>query len=324
MRDINRREVLYTVKKVFILAIILISIFLVSFINSDYTLDVEAASSSLSKDVPKNTHCTLCNMIVYQQNQKMGVFSAQAIKKNGKVVYYDDIGCLLYDEVKNKTTNRKYVRDYKTLKWVKAEDAIYVKTTLRSPMGFGYLYFAKKSEADKYIAKNKKSKIVKLSVIKKETIERYKGQFGSATTDKKTTISTNIAASSLQKDVPKNTDCAFCNMEVYQQKSPLGVFAAQAIKKNGKVVYYDDISCLLYDEVKNRETNKKYVRDYTSLKWISAEKAIYVKTSLVSPMDDGYIYFSTGAKAKKYVAAHSGTKVVPFKTVRTESIQRYQ
>ena len=57
-------------------------------------------------------------------------------------------------------------------------------------------------------------------------------------------------ASSLEKDVPKNTDCAFCNMVVYQQNVPLGVFAAQAIKQSGKVVYYDDISCLLYDEVK--------------------------------------------------------------------------
>jgi hypothetical protein len=36
-------------------------------------------------------------MVVYQQNVPLGVFSAQAIKKNGKVVYYDDIICLLYD-----------------------------------------------------------------------------------------------------------------------------------------------------------------------------------------------------------------------------------
>ncbi|WP_146553758.1 MULTISPECIES: nitrous oxide reductase accessory protein NosL [Rummeliibacillus] len=124
--------------------------------------------------------------------------------------------------------------------------------------------------------------------------------------------------------MPKDTDCAFCNMVVYQQNVPLGVFSAQAIKKNGKVVYYDDISCLLYDEVKNRETNKKYVRDYKTLNWIQTEKATYVKTSLVSPMDDGYIYFAKADEAKNYIAKHSGAKIVPFQTIQKESIQKYQ
>lgn len=294
-------------------------------INNQHGMHVEAAASSLEKDVPKNTNCVLCNMIVYQQKQKMGVFSAQAIKKNGKVVYYDDIGCLLYDEVKNKTTNQKYVRDYKTLKWIKAESAIYVKTNLRSPMGFGYLYFASKSEANKYINNNKNCKIVALNTIKNEAVKRYKNQFSSTTENKKTTtIGNKAVAPSLEKDVPSNTNCTFCNMVVYQKSVPLGVFSAQAIKKRGKVAYYDDISCLLYDEVKNRETNNKYVRDYKTLKWTQAEKATYVKTSLTSPMDDGYIYFSKETDAKNYIAEHPDTKVVSFQTVQKESVQRYQ
>lgn len=113
-------------------------------------------------------------------------------------------------------------------------------------------------------------------------------------------------------------------MVVYQRNVPLGVFAAQAIKNSGKVVYYDDISCLLYDEVKNGETNKKYVRDYITLKWVQAEKANYVKTSLASPMDDGYIYFAKADEAKNYIAEHSGTKIVPFQTVQKECVQKYQ
>lgn len=113
-------------------------------------------------------------------------------------------------------------------------------------------------------------------------------------------------------------------MIVYQQNVPLGVFSAQAIKKNGKVVYYDDISCLLYDEVKNHETNKKYVRDYKTLNWVQVEKATYVKTSLTSPMDDGYIYFAKEVEAKNYIAKHSGTKIVPFQTIQKENVQKYQ
>lgn len=132
------------------------------------------------------------------------------------------------------------------------------------------------------------------------------------------------ATSSLSKDVPKNTDCAFCNMEVYQKNVPFGVFSAQAIKKGGKVAYYDDISCLLYDEARNKETNKKYVRDYKTLKWIRVEKAIFVKTTLVSPMDDGYIYFALVKNAKKYVADNKDAKIVSYKTVQKESVQRYQ
>ncbi len=137
-------------------------------------------------------------------------------------------------------------------------------------------------------------------------------------------MNAEAADSSLEKDVPDNTNCAFCNMVVYQKKDKMGVFSAQAIKKKGKVVYYDDIGCLLYDEVKNKTTNKKYVRDYKTLKWVQAEKATYVKTSLVSPMDDGYIYFAKAADAKDYVENHSGTKIVPFKTVQKESVEKYQ
>ena len=137
-------------------------------------------------------------------------------------------------------------------------------------------------------------------------------------------INAEAAESSLNKDVPNNTNCTFCNMVVYQKKDEMGVFAGQAINKKGKVFYYDDIGCLLYDEVKNKTTNKKYVRDYKTLKWVQAEKATYVKTSLVSPMDDGYIYFAKAADAKDYVENHSGTKIVPFKTVQKESVEKYQ
>ena len=137
-------------------------------------------------------------------------------------------------------------------------------------------------------------------------------------------MNAEAAESSLEKDVPKNTNCAFCNMVVYQKKDKMGVFSAQAIKKKGKVVYYDDIGCLLYDEVKNKTTNKKYVRDYQTLKWVKAESATYVKTSLASPMDDGYIYFAKATDAKNYITKNSGTEIVPFKTVQKESIKKYE
>ena len=89
----------------------MLSIISVDLIDNKHKMNAEAAESSLERDVPDNTNCAFCNIAVYQKKIKWVFFSAQSIKKKGKVVYYDDIGCLLYDEVKNKTTNKKYVRD---------------------------------------------------------------------------------------------------------------------------------------------------------------------------------------------------------------------
>lgn len=161
-------------KKLFVLGIILLGIIIsVNFIDNGQKINAEAAESSLNKDVPNNTNCTFCNMVVYQKKDEMGVFAGQAINKKGKVFYYDDIGCLLYDEVKNKTEYKKYVRDYKTLKWVKAEEATYVKTSLASPMDDGYIYFEKADDAKTYSAKHSGTKIVSYKTVRKESIKKY-------------------------------------------------------------------------------------------------------------------------------------------------------
>lgn len=160
-------------KKLVVLGMILLSILAINFIDNKQDLNAEAAKSSLEKDVPNNTNCAFCNMVVYQKKDKMGVFSGQAIKKKGKVVYYDDIGCLLYDEVKNKATYKKYVRDFNTLKWVQAEKATYVRTTLASPMDDGFICFAKASDAKAYVAKHSDTEIVSFKTVQKESIEKY-------------------------------------------------------------------------------------------------------------------------------------------------------
>jgi len=37
-------------------------------------------------------------------------------------------------------------------------------------------------------------------------------------------MNAEAAQSSLEKDVPDNTNCAFCNIAVYQKKDKMGVF----------------------------------------------------------------------------------------------------
>ena len=116
--------------------------------------------------------CEMCNMKVYTKEHEMGVFSAQAIKADGSIAFYDDIGCLLNAEVANNEENDKYVRDYNTLEWALVDDVTIVKTEIKSPMNWGYIYFVNKEDADKYIAENPTAHVEQLQTIKDAALKR--------------------------------------------------------------------------------------------------------------------------------------------------------
>ncbi|RUL51719.1 hypothetical protein EK386_11430 [Lysinibacillus antri] len=121
----------------------------------------------------EHTTCEMCNMHVYEKNDAMGMFSTKAIKKDGTVIFYDDIGCLLNDEVAKNETNEKYVRDFNNLKWAKVEDVTIVKTTLKTPMNWGYAYFIEEQDARSYIGQNEGAYIEKLETIKVQAKMKY-------------------------------------------------------------------------------------------------------------------------------------------------------
>lgn len=114
----------------------------------------------------EETVCEMCNMKVYTKDHELGMFSAQAIKADGSIAFYDDIGCLLNAELANNETNDKYVRDFKTLEWALVEDVVIVKTELKSPMNWGYIYFVKQEDADAYIKENPTATITELATVK--------------------------------------------------------------------------------------------------------------------------------------------------------------
>ncbi|MBT2637719.1 nitrous oxide reductase accessory protein NosL [Bacillus sp. ISL-39] len=97
--------------------------------------------------------------------------------------------------------------------------------------------------------------------------------------------------------------CAFCNMKVYQEADPMGVFTAQAKTKDGKYVFFDDSGCLLNitrrDDV---EFEEKWVRDYITSEWIEANSAIPVKADLKTPMKYGYAFFNDNESAEKFIS----------------------
>ncbi|WP_332650249.1 nitrous oxide reductase accessory protein NosL [Lysinibacillus sp. 54212] len=116
--------------------------------------------------------CEMCNMKVYTKDHELGVFSAQAIKADGSTAFYDDIGCLLNAELAHNETNDKYVRDYNTKEWALVEDVVIVKTEIKSPMNWGYIYFVKQEDADAYIKENPTAFVEKLEKIKEDAKKR--------------------------------------------------------------------------------------------------------------------------------------------------------
>ncbi|MFJ7732798.1 nitrous oxide reductase accessory protein NosL [Lysinibacillus sp. NPDC097231] len=140
----------------------------------DKTTQVASLVDPRLQEPKEDTLCEMCNMKVYMKDEGMGEFSTQAIKEDGTISFYDDIGCLVNAEVANNENNEKYVRDYITKDWVKVEDVTIVKTDLKSPMNWGYIYFTNKVEADKYIADNPNAHVEELQKIKDEALERRK------------------------------------------------------------------------------------------------------------------------------------------------------
>lgn len=122
----------------------------------------------------EDTVCEMCNMKVYTKDHEMGVFSAQAIKADGSIAFYDDIGCLLNAEFANEEVNDKYVRDYVTLNWMNVEQAFLVKTELKSPMNWGYIFFKYEEDAQKYISENEGAILTSYTEVRQQALERRK------------------------------------------------------------------------------------------------------------------------------------------------------
>lgn len=124
----------------------------------------------------EDTVCEMCNMKVYTKDHEMGVFSAQAIKADGSIAFYDDIGCLLNAEFAHEEVNEKFVRDYNTLNWFNVEEAYIVKTELKSPMNWGYIFFKYEDDANEYIEKNEGASLTSYTEVRQQALERRKAK----------------------------------------------------------------------------------------------------------------------------------------------------
>lgn len=141
---------------------------------NETTAGAEEVVDARLTEPTENTECFMCNMKVYMKDHEMGVFAAQAIREDGSVVFYDDIGCLLNDEYVNQIENEKYVRDFNKLNWLNVEEAYIVKTDLKSPMNWGYIFFKNEEDANAYVEENHMAAITPIAQVRDEAIERHK------------------------------------------------------------------------------------------------------------------------------------------------------
>lgn len=128
------------------------------------------------KEPAKDEKCAFCNMKVYQKNNKLGAFTAQAIDDKGKNLFFDDAGCMLNYEREHNVTLEKFVRDYDSKEWIHLEDAAVVAGDIKTPMNYGFAYFAQKADAQKFIDKHEGAKLVAVEDIDDKAHEKMKMQ----------------------------------------------------------------------------------------------------------------------------------------------------
>lgn len=91
--------------------------------------------------------CGYCRMAISEKQ-----YAAQFVDREGQPFKFDDIGCMIehLKTRKNRADIAAYfVADFESRSWLKAEDAVLVRSKdLKTPMGFGIVAFKDREKAD--------------------------------------------------------------------------------------------------------------------------------------------------------------------------------
>lgn len=120
--------------------------------------------------------CTGCEMKIYLKDEEMGPFTAQAVSESGEHLFFDDSGCLLnYARKTNQEYQESWVRNYYTLDWIVADDALAVHSDIATPMKMGNAFFSTQDEIDQFISEKADlhPEVVTWNDIDKVAYERY-------------------------------------------------------------------------------------------------------------------------------------------------------
>lgn len=114
--------------------------------------------------------CDECFMLINESR-----FAAGFVTIDGQVKRFDDIGCLLlYQKEQNENVAHFWVKDFNTQKWLKADDALFVRSdSIQTPMGFGIIAFKTEEFAQKILPSQDHRQILNFSQLLETTEELY-------------------------------------------------------------------------------------------------------------------------------------------------------
>lgn len=116
-----------------------------------------------------------CSMKVYTKDEEMGAFTAKAVTDDNKTLYFDDAGCLFNYQRDNEAVVlvEKYVRDYNSLEWVTMDDAKMVHADIKTPMGYGDVFFTDTASQENFTAEHSDAVETSIKAIDAVAMERY-------------------------------------------------------------------------------------------------------------------------------------------------------
>lgn len=108
--------------------------------------------------------CEVCNMSIASELHATELFNTE-----GDVFIFDDLGCMLQYIEKDERIGRdeigkQYVRDLDSGDWVEIEAAYFAyDQAFWTPMSYGVVSFATEEQAEQYLAKEGKGKLLAYS-----------------------------------------------------------------------------------------------------------------------------------------------------------------
>ncbi|GFZ87058.1 lipoprotein [Compostibacillus humi] len=129
-------------KKYFLGFIVLISVLLLAACGQEEAYEAEPIDEEVDT-------CAVCNMMV-PDNQH----ATQIILADGKVLKFDDIGCMANwnEENSDEEIGAEFVRDYHTEEWFETEDATFVyDQQIMTPMAYNVISFQNEEDAQSFI-----------------------------------------------------------------------------------------------------------------------------------------------------------------------------
>ena len=98
-------------------------------------------------DIDASDMCSRCRMAISQNR-----YAAELLDREGNAFKFDDIGCMVHyaaDHHLNPKEQTIFVMDYQSQHWLKADQAVYVRSgAIPSPMSGGLAAFHDRAQAE--------------------------------------------------------------------------------------------------------------------------------------------------------------------------------